>query len=330
MGADRLIGGLGNDRFVVDHVQDVVVEFSGQGFDTVVSRRSSYTLGLYVEDLESGDATSRTLIGNGYGNRITGHAGADTLNGAGGNDILTGRGGNDRMIGGPGDDFYYVEGQNDVVVEFAGQGIDTINTTSASYRLPNFADDLDAGYFTGSPTMNINTNRSMIGNNLDNIIRTNYGNDAIYGLGGSDTIYASDGRDLIVGGSGADVLYGGAGDDVFIYGSALDAPLGTAFTLIETLRDFQNGWFFGNDRIDLSRIDARAGGTVNEAFVYIGSWWFSGQAGELRVAEEWRWHTDGIYRWVQIASGDVNGDAYADFEIAIQTSDLPDIDWFIL
>jgi Ca2+-binding RTX toxin-like protein len=270
------------------------------------------------------------LIGNTLGNWITGNAGADTLNGAGGNDVLTGYGGNDRMIGGPGDDYFYIEGPNDVVLEFAAQGIDTINTASASYRLPNFIDDLDAGYFINSPTMNINTNRSMIGNNLDNIITTNRGNDVIYGLSGDDTIYAGDGRDVIIGGAGADLLVGGTGDDVFLYLSTVDAPTSAPSLLLETIVNFENGWVFGNDRIDLSRIDARAGGAVNEAFTYIGSWWFSGQAGELRVVEEWLSNTGGGYNWAQVAYGDVDGDAYADFKIAIQTSDLPDIDWFIL
>ena len=54
-----MIGGPGNDTYVVDNAGDVVTENAGEGTDTVSRARSSYTLGANVENLTlTGTATS--------------------------------------------------------------------------------------------------------------------------------------------------------------------------------------------------------------------------------------------------------------------------------
>ena len=66
LGADTLIGGLGNDSYVVDNINDVLVENANEGTDTVQSK-IDYVLGANFENL--------TLLGIAavYG---TGNAGA--------------------------------------------------------------------------------------------------------------------------------------------------------------------------------------------------------------------------------------------------------------
>ena len=49
-GADTMLGGAGNDTYVVDATTDVVTEAAGQGTDTIQSS-VTYTLGANVENL---------------------------------------------------------------------------------------------------------------------------------------------------------------------------------------------------------------------------------------------------------------------------------------
>jgi Ca2+-binding RTX toxin-like protein len=101
------------------------------------------------------------------------------------------------------------------------------------------------------------------------------------------------------------VLSGGAGNDKFDWDGVGDAGLGS--TRDQTL-DFTHG----QDKLDLSGIDAKGGTQSNDAFSYVGSAVFSGVAGQLRA--QVIHDASGDYTLVQ---GDVNGDGVADFEIAL-------------
>ena len=85
-----MIGGVGNDTYVVDNAGDVVTEAPAKA-PTRCSRRVSYTLAANVENL--------TLTGGGNING-TGNALANVITGNGGNNILTGGGGADTLNGG--------------------------------------------------------------------------------------------------------------------------------------------------------------------------------------------------------------------------------------
>ena len=81
-----------------------------------------------------------------------------------------------------------------------------------------------------------------------------------------------------------------------------DSPVGAA----DSITDFDAGDAGTRvDRIDLSAIDARTGPS-NQAFTFIGTAAFSNVKGQLRVEQ--------AGTTVKI-TGDVNGDAIADFEI---------------
>lgn len=105
-GADSMIGGLGNDTFVVDDAKDVVTEKAGEGTDSVHAL-ISYALAANVENLVLKTASDLNGTGNALNNVISGNSGRNTLSGVAGNDTLKGGGGNDALIGGAGADKLY-------------------------------------------------------------------------------------------------------------------------------------------------------------------------------------------------------------------------------
>jgi len=97
-GADRLEGGLGNDRYDVDDPGDVVIELAGEGTDTVQAS-VSYTLAANVENLTLTGSASINGTGNDLANVLRGNAGNNLLAGGAGGDVYAaGRGmGQDRV-----------------------------------------------------------------------------------------------------------------------------------------------------------------------------------------------------------------------------------------
>lgn len=132
-GADSFTGLDGNDTYVINNAGDVVIEAVGGGDDMVIAS-FSYALSANVEDLtltsEAGDASG---IGNALKNHLYGNAGNNILWGFAGNDRFYGNGGDDRFYGGVGSDAYWLDDQNDIVFENAGEGYDTVIAKSSYY-----------------------------------------------------------------------------------------------------------------------------------------------------------------------------------------------------
>jgi Ca2+-binding RTX toxin-like protein len=109
-----MIGGTGNDKYVVDSLADVLIEALGEGIDTV--RASvSLTLGDNLDYLTllgaaaldgTGNGLVNVMVGNSAANALTGLGGNDNLAGLGGADILAGGAGRDRLNGGTGADAF--------------------------------------------------------------------------------------------------------------------------------------------------------------------------------------------------------------------------------
>lgn len=192
---DAMYGQTGDDTYVVDHADDVVVELANQGKKDMVVSTITYTLTDNVENLQLiGNATI-----NGYGNdldnQMTGNTKANNLVGGIGEDTLDGGIGVDTLLGGVGNDTYVVDNSADVVTELSGDGEDTVLSMAASYTLNAFVENL-------SLLGNSNTNGT--GNSLNNLIIGNGANN------------------LLDGGAGQDTLTGGLGNDVYVIDSIAD------------------------------------------------------------------------------------------------------------
>ena len=108
--------------------------------------------------------------------------------------------------------------------------------------------------------------------------------------------------DLIIANQAANSLTGGGGGDTFAWRSSADAGLGA---LGDAVTDFNPGQ---SDRIDLSAIDANPLTEGDEAFAFLGTGAFTGNAGELRYEV-----IDGNARLL----ADLNGDSVADLQITL-------------
>lgn len=205
LGADKLYGGLGNDTYVLTD-NDTIVEISGQGSDTVETTLSSYTLSATLENLVY-TGTGPTFIGTGNtGNNYlaTNDQAQDVLKGLSGHDILFAAADAfiDTLDGGIGNDTYILADLNDVIVEAATGGIDTVKTEAlAAYTLGATLEHLEVQSYAG-------TAFSGTGNALANRITGGDQDDTLDGGAGNDTLDS--------GLSGTDILIGGTGNDVYI------------------------------------------------------------------------------------------------------------------
>lgn len=112
---DFLMGGMGDDTYIIQTYGARPNEQSGQGFDTVKTSLSAYALIGNIEALAYTGNDSFRGIGNIENNVITGGDAGDWLAGGRGADRLEGRGGNDKLHGGSGNDTLISGTGNDMV-----------------------------------------------------------------------------------------------------------------------------------------------------------------------------------------------------------------------
>ncbi|KAA2211381.1 glycosyl hydrolase, partial [Teichococcus oryzae] len=130
---------------------------------------------------------------------LYGTAKAETLTGSAGRDGFKGNGGGDTLKGGAGDDTYVVYAANDKVVEFAVQGIDTVETWLSSYVLPDNVENLFIGGTSWTEATGNSLANRMVGNVSQNVLDGKDGHDVLTGGGGNDTF-------VITKGLGHDVI----------------------------------------------------------------------------------------------------------------------------
>lgn len=210
-GGDHLSGGDGNDTYVVDNIDDVIVEGDGKkaGTDTVIAS-IDYVLGnnSNLENLTLSGSANIDATGNDDDNLIIGNDGDNVLDGGLGKDTLK---------GGKGDDTYVLEliksGSNavyrDIFVENDNEGNDSLIlhasgdlglTSAAKLTLSNNIETIDASD-TGSNKLNLIGNdgdNTLIGNAADNLLDGRGGKDILKGGEGDDTYIVDDLEDSII------------------------------------------------------------------------------------------------------------------------------------
>lgn len=214
-GNDRLVGSEAHEIYVVDSTGDVIVENSGSDYDSKDTIRASVSYSiegrLELENIELTGDQNTTATGNSDANILNGRmsTGANTL------------------IGGAGDDTYIID-ENDVIVEVAGGGRDTL-MVQANETLSYMVAE---GSVIEVHRLEEGTSRmALVGNSGDNeLIGTSdgdtldggAGNDILRSYGSkwyTDSMYGGDGNDWLEAGSGSVYMKGGIGDDTVLLGS---------------------------------------------------------------------------------------------------------------
>lgn len=189
-GANTLAGGLGDDVYVIDGLQDVVVEAADAGDDLVISSVDHF-LADHVERLQLQGRSDLQGIGNEQANVLIGNRGANLLDGEGDNDQIYGNAGHDIVRGGNGNDTLHGDNGTDVL-QAQQHGNDTVDGGAG-----------DDEAFGGAG---------------DDMLWGGNGNDTLIG-DASDVAVVSHGNDTLDGGNGDDLLYGGDGADTYIFRS---------------------------------------------------------------------------------------------------------------
>ena len=238
------------------------VDFSGSTAGTILDLRPGYfssvnghnnNVSIFAgHNRNAADYYVENAIGSNYNDIIIGNDGAN---------VIDGRGGADRMAGYGGNDIYFVDSADDIVLEFANGGNDTVVILSADIVIdaianvehiiyaqtstlqPAVSEDTVAGGVADEP-LNV-----IIGSNQDETLEGGAGGDSILGQGGDDLIIggrdslasrdinntipfedledqteSDDGNDVLYGGNGNDAIFGGQGDDA-LYGGRGDDTL---------------------------------------------------------------------------------------------------------
>ena len=211
-GADILIGGAGDDSYIINSSTATIFEFAGQGIDNVLSS-VSFNLGDKGPNIENLTLFGAALVGTGnaLNNSITGNAHNNNLDGGAGDDSLTGGGGDDILTGGLGNDTFIVDAGQDTITDL-GKGLDALivnSGASASAKL--------VGAWTASVKTTIvgAANIDAAGSALD---VSNSAGSAGFNITNTATatqIVGSTRADTLAGGTGGDILFGGAGNDVY-------------------------------------------------------------------------------------------------------------------
>lgn len=232
-GNDVLAGGVGDDQLVGGDGNDTLV--GGDGADTLFGQDGDDSVdgGLGDDQLVGGSGNDSLVGGDGV-DTLFGEDGDDRLDGGLGNDYLDGGAGADVMAGGAGDDTYIVDDAGDVVIEAAGEGLDSVISSAAGFVLPDHIEKITLTGTALDATGNAEAN-TLYGNAEANRLDGMAGNDTLVGgagddilLGGSgdDTLLGQDGSDVLEGGEGNDHLQGDAGDDTLDGGDGADSLLG--------------------------------------------------------------------------------------------------------
>lgn len=245
-GDDILIGGIYDDRYVVDSLGDKITEndvaeiIRPGGYTDTVQSSISWVLGRNLENLTLTGAGPINGTGNELDNAITGTNGDNIIAGNAGNDRVSASGGVDSIDGGDGRD----------KLDFSRF------KSSVTF-------DLAAGTYASSQGQGtIKGIEQYVGSKLNDRFVTSAGVDFCSGGAGDDYFVASKGRDTFSGGIGSDTAdYSGLRDPLKIVLGGRVSIAGVADDRLVSIETIIGGR--GNDDITLSNysdtLNGRAG-----------------------------------------------------------------------
>ncbi|MGZ8362520.1 MAG: calcium-binding protein [Caulobacteraceae bacterium] len=249
-----------------------------------------------------GGAEHDRLMGDQGDDFLTGDNGDDTLFGGRGGDFLSGGGNDDVLWGGAGDDTLRGSGNSDV---FGGSDL-LIGGAGADHLIGGNGGPTDISYSDSRAGVFVDLNLRLAfggyaeGDTFEGGFRSLTGSEFDDYLIGGANQYGSGGDDRLLAGHATYVMSGGAGADRFIVQFNPDSLFTNPY-LIDFLQ--------GTDLIDLSPVDARLKRAGDQAFTFIGTDAFSGEAGEVR------YQAGGGKTSIQL---NVNGDTVMDYSILVE------------
>ncbi|MBB2496752.1 beta strand repeat-containing protein [Aquipseudomonas ullengensis] len=264
-GADKLIGGDGSDIYYIDNSGDVVSETNA----TVATGGTDTVYSSLSAHTLGANIENLRVLSTGTAS-ATGNSLNNVLYAGTGNNVLNGATGSDTASYAFATSAVKVSLASTVAQATGGSGSDTL---------------LNFEHLTGSQY-----NDTLTGNTAANTLS---------GGAGNDTLNGGAGNDLLIGGAGVDKMYGGTGADRFDFNALSEMGVGA---LRDVLADFKSS---ESDKIDLSTLDANALTSTNDAFSFIGTKAFSGDAtGQLRFSNG-------------VLYGSTDADVTAEFEISL-------------
>ena len=196
-GGDFMVGGLGNDTYIVHSGSEGILESANEGIDTVLSS-AHFRLSANVENLTLQGSADLQAYGNSLDNTIIGNAG---------NNLLDGDVGADTMMGGAGNDVYFVDNPGDQVIENPGDGNDAVFSTT----------------------------HLRLAANVETLVLQGSADLQAYGNSDTNALYGNAGANILDGAGGADFMVGGAGNDVYFVDNAGDMVLENASDGFDTV-----------------------------------------------------------------------------------------------
>jgi len=212
-----LVGGAGNDTFVINSTSDVIQDTTTTTSNTL-SSTVTYSLPTNVNTLIFTGTAALKGTANSGNDSLVANTGNDTLvAGSGADTLVAGTTGTDSLVGGSGNTTFLVNNTADIVTDTSTTASNTLMST-VTYSLPTNVNTL---IFTGTAALKGTANS---------------GNDSLVANTGNDTLVAGSGADTLVAGvTGTDSLVGGSGNDTFFVNNTADKVTDTSTTASNTI-----------------------------------------------------------------------------------------------
>lgn len=203
-GSDILIGGAGNDIYLVSSINQNLIEDTNGGIDKVITsvsgldsfggieitqaddQSAAYASSFDVHPFTQGSSASFVLSGGFDSQTIIGGEGSDYLSSSNATTLM----------GSGGDDVYIYTG-SEILIENQASGMDTVLT----YSSISLADNIEYAIMKSDSGLNITGNDSdniLIGNSSDNVLTGGAGNDILVSMGGEDDLLGGAGLDIFI------------------------------------------------------------------------------------------------------------------------------------